>query len=168
MTDRIEITVQGRVGSEPTRRVTANGASWVTFRLGSTPRIPDRATGEYRDDRTGWFTVKVWRQLAENVAESVHKGTPVIVRGKVYVDTWTAESGERWDHVINADAVAVDLAGGTARFVRTVREAAAPPAALTGPDGSRWETTEAPEEPADEEAREEVDEAELATLAAGT
>jgi single-strand DNA-binding protein len=142
----------------------------VTFRLGSTPRIADRATGEFRDDRTGWFTVKTWRQLADNVADSLHKGNPVVVRGKVYVDTWTGEAGERWDHVIHAEAVAVDLAGGTARYVRTVREPTAEPAGMTGPDGQQWETVEVPEEePLDdgtveEDASEEV----LAGVGAGS
>ncbi|MFH5822380.1 single-stranded DNA-binding protein [Georgenia sp. AZ-5] len=149
MSDRNEITVRGRLGGDPVRRVGANGRSWVTFRLGSTPRYRDAVTGEFKDDRSEWFTVKAWGELAENVGLSLRKGNPVIVRGKVFVDTWAGENGERWDHVIHADVVALELSRGTATYVRTVREAAAEPQAatgiVTGPDGRQWETEEVPE-----------------------
>lgn len=162
MSDRIEITVQGRLGAEPVRRVGANGTMWATFRLGATPSYRDPQTGQFRDSRTEWFTVKSWGNLAANVLESVHRATPVIVRGKVYVDTWTGDKGERWDHVIHADAVAVEMSSGTANFVRTVRAApaaeagptepgpAAPEpagATVTGPGGRRWESEDLPDEP---------------------
>ncbi|MHB1065248.1 MAG: single-stranded DNA-binding protein [Georgenia sp.] len=157
MSDRIEITVQGRLGAEPVRRVGANGTMWATFRLGATPSYRDPQTGQFRDSRTEWFTVKSWGNLAANVLESVHRATPVIVRGKVYVDTWTGEKGERWDHVIHADAVAVEMSSGTANFVRTVRAAPAAEAGpaepepaggtVTGPDGRRWESEDLPDEP---------------------
>ena len=67
MADRNEITVQGRLGADPVRRVGANRSSWVTFRVGTTPRGRDRTTGEFKDGRTEWFTVKTWGDLAENV-----------------------------------------------------------------------------------------------------
>lgn len=175
MSDRIEITVRGRLGADPLRRVGANGTVWATFRLGASPSYRDAQTGLFKDGRTEWFTVKAWGNLAANVLESVHRATPVVVRGKVYVDTWTGKNGERWDHVIHADTVAVDLSSGTANFVRTIREApaAASPAGagaaaegsaevtaqgldgsgptgfMTGPDGDRWESTDLPPEPQD-------------------
>lgn len=171
MSDRIEITVQGRLGADPLRRVGANGSVWATFRLGSSPGYRDAQTGLFKDGRTEWFTVKAWGNLAANVLESVHRGTPVVVRGKVYVDTWTGKNGERWDHVIHADTVAVELSSGTANFVRTIREApaaASPEGAgpaeagaeevaaggtagflVTGPDGDRWESVDLPPEPED-------------------
>ncbi|WP_448071524.1 single-stranded DNA-binding protein [Georgenia yuyongxinii] len=172
MADRNEITVQGRLGADPVRRVGANRSSWVTFRVGTTPRGRDRTTGEFKDGRTEWFTVKTWGDLAENVADSLHKGNPVVVRGKVYVDSWTGENGERWDHVIHADAVAVEIKGGTVRYTKTIREPAAVPGTaagvITGPDGSRWEAREdddaaAEDDVAGEEALadDEIAEAEL-------
>jgi single-strand DNA-binding protein len=180
MADRNEITVQGRLGADPLRRVGANRASWVTFRVGTTPRGRDRSTGEYKDGRTEWFTVKTWGDLAENVADSLRKGNPVVVRGKVFVDTWTGENGERWDHVIHADAVAVELRGGTVRYTKTIREPAAVPGpgvgVLTGPDGSRWEGREDDdaaadddeELPADDDIAQEELEGEMSAAGLGT
>lgn len=159
MSDRIEITVQGRLGADPVRRVGASGNVWATFRLGSTPTSRDPHTGAFRDGRTEWFTVKTWGNLAANVLESLHRATPVIVRGKVYVDVWSGEKGERWDHVIYADAVAVEMSAGTVRFVRTIRETPATPgpaepATVTGPDGARWDSDDLPDDepPAESEA----------------
>ncbi|WP_127130588.1 single-stranded DNA-binding protein [Georgenia sp. SYP-B2076] len=143
MSDKVEITVRGRVGTEPVRRVGASGTTWVTFRLGATPRARDRVTGEYKNTETQWFTVKTWGDFAENVGVSLGRGVPVLVQGRVYVDTWSGEGGERWDHVIHAQTIGVELFGGTVKYLRTIREsAAAPPEGapgatpdLTGLDG---------------------------------
>ena len=153
MSDKVEITVRGRVGTEPVRRISASGTTWVTFRLGATPRTRDRVTGEYKNTETQWFTVKTWGDFAENVGTSLGRGVPVVVQGRVYVDTWSGEHGERWDHVIHAQTIGVELFGGTAKYLRTIRESAAAAAGdvapavanMTGPDGRRFEGREVPD-----------------------
>lgn len=166
MSDRIEITVQGHLGAEPVRRVSATGSEWATFRVGSTPRYRDAQTGEYKGLRTEWFTVKAWGALAANIFDSLHKATPVIVRGKVFVDVWAGDKGERWDHVIYADAVAIDLAKGTAKYIKTIREAptvsdpyssdaGGGAGTLTDSRGMRFASEDLPDEPPGDDLEEE-------------
>ncbi|GAA4286612.1 single-stranded DNA-binding protein [Georgenia daeguensis] len=170
MSNEIQITVRGWMGSDPVRHVGPTGVTLAMFRVGSTPRLRDRATGEFRDGDTQWFTVKAWRDLAENVIASLGKGMPVILRGTLRTETWQGENGERSANVISVDAIGADLATGTVHFVRTVRaSAAAEPAAagpesagapaaggdasqvpavgLTGPDGARFTGQELPDDP---------------------
>jgi len=79
------------------------------------------------DGPTEWFTVKTFGELATNVAESLHRGQPVLVRGRLQTETYTAKDShdERLTLVIVADSVAIDLTYGTAKFVKTVRGAKA-------------------------------------------
>jgi len=163
MSNEIQITVRGWMGSDPVRHVGPTGVTLAMFRVGSTPRLRDRATGEFRDGETQWFTVKAWRELAENVILSLKKGMPVILRGTLRTETWQGENGERSANVISVDSIGADLGTGTVHFVRTVRASAAEPgdaagspaggdstqipaAGLTGPDGTRFTGQELPDE----------------------
>jgi single-strand DNA-binding protein len=164
MSNEIQISVRGWMGSDPVRHVGPTGVTLAMFRVGSTPRLRDRVTGEFRDGETQWFTVKAWRELAENVIHSLKKGMPVILRGTLRTETWQTENGERSANVISVDSIGADLGTGTANFVKTVRGSAAagagtigePAAAgdgvspvgagLTGPDGTRFTSEEVPDE----------------------
>jgi single-strand DNA-binding protein len=164
MSNEIQITVRGWMGSDPVRHVGPTGVTLAMFRVGSTPRLRDRATGEFRDGETQWFTVKAWRELAENVVISLKKGMPVILRGTLRTETWQGENGERSANVISVDSIGADLGTGTAHFVRTVRASAdaepggagatvaggdaghIPAAGLTGPDGTRFTGQELPDD----------------------
>ncbi|MCK6210579.1 single-stranded DNA-binding protein [Georgenia sp. EYE_87] len=186
MSNEIQITVRGWMGSDPVRHVGPTGVTLAMFRVGSTPRLRDRATGEFRDGETQWFTVKAWRDLAENVIASLKKGMPVILRGTLRTETWQGENGERSANVISVDSIGADLGTGTAQFVRTVRASAAaepgagdgsatggdatqsPGAGLTGPDGTRFTGQELPDDPDEglaDELAEELAEADGYALA---
>ena len=123
MSNETQVTVRGFVGKTPTLLISPRGTKYTRFRLGTTPRVRDAATGEWRDGATDWFTVKVWKDFAENVATSLEKGTPVIVRGNLAVDTWTSDGQERTTVVIAADSVGIELNTGTAHFTKVVRGA---------------------------------------------
>lgn len=165
MSNEIQITVRGWMGSDPVRHVGPSGVTLAMFRVGSTPRLRDRATGEFRDGETQWFTVKAWRELAENVAHCLRKGMPVVLRGTLRTETWQGENGERSANVISVDSIGPDLGTGTAAFVRTVRSSSAAepgtgdageagdadrdgaaPTGLTGPDGTRFTSEDVPDE----------------------
>ena len=83
MTDRI--TVTGVVGSDPRPTMTPAGLQITNFRLASTRRYFDRATGQWTDGETNWYSVSTFRQLALNTAESVRKGQHVVVHGRLRV-----------------------------------------------------------------------------------
>lgn len=156
MSNEIQITVRGWMGSDPVRHVGPSGVTLAMFRVGSTPRLRDRTTGEFRDGETQWFTVKAWRDLAENVIVSLKKGMPVILRGTLRTETWQGENGERSANVISVDSIGADLANGTSTYTKTVRsssvaepqgaataadgapDAGTGAAGITGPDGSRY------------------------------
>ncbi|WP_165984623.1 single-stranded DNA-binding protein [Streptomyces sp. YIM 98790] len=77
------ITVVGNLVDDPELRFTPSGAAVAKFRVASTPRTFDRQTSEWRDGEPLFLTCSVWRQAAENVAESLTKGTRVIVQGRL-------------------------------------------------------------------------------------
>ena len=102
---------------------------FTTFRMASTRRWFDRERGTWVDGRTEWFTVKAWRGAARNVAESLRKGDPVLVHGRLSTDEWSTADGEpRTSLVLDAIAIGPDLAFGTARYMRTIHSSAADPA----------------------------------------
>lgn len=109
------ITVSGHVGAPPRTRVLADGAVVTDFRVASTPRLQDKATGAWSDGETMWFGVSCWRALAENVAASISKGDKVVVSGRLKVSTWTTEAGEvRSGLEIISPTVGFDLSRGKA------------------------------------------------------
>ena len=138
------ITVVGNVGKPPRTRVVASGSVVTDFRIASTPRKVDKATGEWSDGETIWFGVSCWRQLAENVAASVKTGDRVVVTGTLQAHTWKNEQGEdRSSLEISARTVGFDLARGKAVQERHV------PLAVTTDAGYR--PLDEPEQEADDD-----------------
>lgn len=121
MSNEIEVTVCGWVGTHP-RLIEGNGGTRIlNLRLGSTPRRRDPVTGSWGDGPTQWFTVVAFRDLAANAALSLHKGDPVLVRGRLSMREWEHEGRPYWAAEIVADAIGPDLSRGAAFFTRTVR-----------------------------------------------
>ena len=121
MSTQSTLTVTGWLGSDVKFSPGADGSvPYAWFRLGATRRFYDRATGEWRDAATQWFTVKVWRHVAANVAQSLRKGDPVVVHGRFATDEWAGPDGPRTTLVIEADALGPDLTFGSSHFARTV------------------------------------------------
>ena len=171
MSTQSTLTVTGFVGSSVRFSVgQEGGVPYASFRLGSTQRVFDRATQAYKDTPTQWYTVKVWRQVATNVVQSLRKGDPVVVTGRLRTQEWVNLEGAHTTLVLEATALGHDLVFGTTRLERTLGPAARAasdeaPTDVSGlaeaPDGER------PDEPdgePDDEPGEELDEDDLDEL----
>jgi single-strand DNA-binding protein len=114
------------------RRVESTGATVVNFRVASTSRRFDRESGAWTDRETLFLGVTCWRQLAENVFQSLYKGDPVLLTGRVYSRSFTTADGtKRWTYEMDAASVGHDLGRGVSSFVRNQRASAADLAAVT-------------------------------------
>lgn len=113
------VTVTGWAGTTP-REVCGDGVAFTSFRVSVTERRFDARSGEWGDGPTEWFTVKAFRELARNVAESIRKGDPVVVTGRLRTEVWQSDRGPQPGFVIEADAVGHDLTWGGATFRRRV------------------------------------------------
>lgn len=89
------ITVVGNVTADPELRFTANGAAVANFTVASTPRTFDRQTSEWRDGETLFLRCSAWREMAENVAETLSRGTRIVVQGRLRSRTFDTKEGER-------------------------------------------------------------------------
>jgi single-strand DNA-binding protein len=89
------ITVVGNLVADPELRFTPAGQPVATFRVASTPRLRDNATGEWKDGDSLFLTCNVWRQAAENVAESLQRGMRVIVTGRLKQRNYETKEGEK-------------------------------------------------------------------------
>lgn len=112
------ITVTGNVAKEPALRVTANGTRVVSFRLASTERRYDKALGGWRDGDTAWWTVSCWRNIGDNVLDSVKVGDPVVVHGRVRVREYDREGVRHLAYDIEASSLGHDLARGVSHFTK--------------------------------------------------
>ena len=88
------ITIVGNLTADPEVRFTPSGAGVASFTVASTPRVFDRQTGEYKDGETLFMRCSIWREAAENVAESLKKGMRVIVQGRLVQRSFTTREGE--------------------------------------------------------------------------
>ena len=89
------ITIIGNLTADPELRFTSSGAAVASFTVASTPRTFDRQTGEWKDGETLFMPCSSWRDAAENVAESLTKGTRVIVQGRLTQRSYTTREGEQ-------------------------------------------------------------------------
>ena len=89
------ITVVGNLVDDPELRFTPSGAAVANFRIASTPRIIDRQTNEWKDGEGLFLSCAVWRQAAENVAESLQKGMRVVVQGRLKQRSYETREGEK-------------------------------------------------------------------------
>lgn len=116
------VTVRGFVASEVRMTLTESGLPVANFRLGSTERRFDRGRNQWIDAATNWYSVSMFRALAQNASASVSKGERVIVTGKLKLRQWSKDDGRRGiAPEIDADAVGHDLVWGTAKFRRAVQ-----------------------------------------------
>ena len=88
------ITIIGNLTADPEVRFTPSGAGVASFTVASTPRVFDRQAGEYKDGETLFMRCSIWREAAENVAESLKKGMRVIVQGRLVQRSFTTREGE--------------------------------------------------------------------------
>ena len=119
------IFATGVVGTPPELTIVGNGLARLTFRLASTQRKYNRATSEWENGETNWYTVVAFRRLAEHTRDSVSKLDRVIVVGRLKVSRWEKEDKRGTSVEIIADAIGHDLTFGTATFSKAA--SATPP-----------------------------------------
>jgi single-strand DNA-binding protein len=116
------ITVVGNLVDDPELRFTPSGAAVANFRIASTPRTFDKNTNEWKDGDALFLTCSVWRQAAENVAESLQRGMRVVVQGRLKARTYETREGEkRTVFEIEVEEVGPSLKYATAKVTRTTR-----------------------------------------------
>ena len=114
------ITIIGNLTADPELRWTQSGAAVADFTVASTPRTYDRNAGEWRDGDTLFMRCSVWRETAENVAESLRKGMRVIVQGRLTQRSYDTQQGERRTVVeLQVDEVGPSLRRARAQVTRT-------------------------------------------------
>lgn len=118
------ITVIGNLTADPELRFTPNGAAVANFTIASTPRTFDRNSNEWKDGETLFLRASIWKEAAENVAESLTKGTRVIVSGRLKSRTYDTKEGEqRTVMELEADEIGPSLKHATAKVNRSARGA---------------------------------------------
>lgn len=129
------VTFQGWLGGDVrTRQAGTAQVAW--FRVASTPRRFNRSTGEWFDGPTQWYTVNAWRALGEHCQESLRRGDPVVVHGRLTQSTWVNnENVEVTSLEVDATFVGHDLNRGRSQFTKTPRaESSQPTPLLAAPD----------------------------------
>jgi single-strand DNA-binding protein len=116
------ITVVGNLTADPELRFTPSGAAVASFTVASTPRTLDRATNEWKDGEALFLRCSIWRQAAENVAESLTRGSRVIVSGRLQQRSYETREGEKRTVIeMQVDEVGPSLRYATAKVNRTQR-----------------------------------------------
>jgi single-strand DNA-binding protein len=116
------ITIVGNLVDDPELRFTPTGQAVARFRIASTPRFMDRQTNEWKDGESLFLTCNVWRQAAENAAESLQRGMRVIVQGRLKQRSYETKEGEkRTVYEVEVDEVGPSLRNATAKVNKTQR-----------------------------------------------
>jgi single-strand DNA-binding protein len=114
------ITVVGNLVDDPELRFTPSGAAVAKFRVASTPRTFDRQTNEWKDGESLFLTCSVWRQAAENVAESLQRGMRVVVQGRLKQRSYEDREGvKRTVFELDVEEVGPSLRNATAKVTKT-------------------------------------------------
>jgi single-strand DNA-binding protein len=120
------ITVVGNLTDDPELKFTPSGAAVANFTVASTPRTFDRQTNEWKDGDALFLRCAAWRQLAENVAESLQKGQRVVVTGALRVRQFERQDGSKGTSVeLNVDEVGPSLRYATAKVTKVSRSGGA-------------------------------------------
>lgn len=148
MAGETTITVIGNLTSDPELRFTPSGAAVANFTIASTPRTFDRQSNEWKDGETLFLRASIWREAAENVAESLTKGMRVIVSGRLASRSYDTKEGEKRTVMeLEVDEIGPSLRYATAKVNRSARgngEGAA--GRGNGNTGGAWSPTPAPDQ----------------------
>ena len=122
MAGETTITVIGNLTNDPELRFTPSGAAVAKFSVASTPRTLDRNTGEWKDGEPLFLNCSVWRQVAENVAESLQRGARVIVSGRLRQRSYETREGEKRTVIeLEVDEIGPSLRYATAKVQKMSR-----------------------------------------------
>lgn len=132
------ITVIGNLTGDPELRFTPSGAAVAKFTVASTPRTLDKTTSEWKDGETLFLNCSVWRQAAENVAESLTRGSRVIVQGRLKQRSYEKDGEKRTVYELDVDEVGPSLRNATAKVNKTVRSGGGAQARGAEPADDPW------------------------------
>jgi single-strand DNA-binding protein len=145
------ITLVGNLTDDPELRFPPSGAPVANFRVASTPRTFDRQSGEWRDGDPLFMSCSVWRQMAENVAESLQRGMRVVVTGRLKQRSYETRDGQQRTVVeLDVDEIGPSLRYATAKVTKTQRSGGgfggggAPAAPAGGGQSDPWATSPPP------------------------
>jgi single-strand DNA-binding protein len=145
------ITLVGNLTDDPELRFTPSGAPVANFRVASTPRTFDRQSGEWRDGDPLFMSCSVWRQMAENVAESLQRGMRVVVTGRLKQRSYETRDGQQRTVVeLDVEEIGPSLRYATAKVTKTQRSGGgfggggAPAAPAGGGQSDPWATSPPP------------------------
>ncbi|HEU0131337.1 MAG TPA: single-stranded DNA-binding protein [Mycobacteriales bacterium] len=125
MAGETTITIIGNLVDDPELRYTPNGAAVANFRVASTPRTFDKNTNEWKDGEALFLSCSIWRQAAENVAETLQRGMRVIVNGRLKQRSYETKEGEkRTVYEVEVEEIGPSLKYATAKVNRTTRSGA--------------------------------------------
>ncbi|MFJ2502570.1 single-stranded DNA-binding protein [Microbacterium sp. NPDC087592] len=141
------ITVVGNLTADPELRYTQNGLPVANFTIASTPRIFDRAAGEYKDGDALFLRASVWREFAEHVAGSLTKGMRVIAQGRLRQRSYQDREGNQRTAIeLEVDEIGPSLRYATAQVTRTAKSTDAKGSAAQPSNEEQWATPETPTE----------------------
>ena len=144
--DDTQLTIVGNLVDDPQLRYTATGSAVANFRVASTPRYLDKTANEWRDGDSLFLTCNVWRQPAENVAESLERGMRVIVSGRLRQRTYETKDGDkRTVYEVEVDEVGPSLRNASAKVTRAARRTGPPGSVPAG--GDPWAADAGADEP---------------------
>ncbi|MDI3330667.1 MAG: single-stranded DNA-binding protein [Micrococcus sp.] len=116
------ITVVGNLTADPELRFTPSGSAVANFTIASTPRTFDRQSNEWKDGETLFLRASIWREAAENVAESLTKGTRVVAQGRLKARSYETKEGEkRTSYELDVDEIGPSLRYATAKVTKSNR-----------------------------------------------
>jgi single-strand DNA-binding protein len=143
------ITVVGNLTGDPELRFTPSGAAVANFTIASTPRTFDRQTNEWKDGDTLFLNCSVWRQAAENVAESLQRGMRVVALGRLKARSYETREGEKRTVMeMDVEEVGPSLKYATAKVTRATRSSGGGGGGFSGGDDPWASQPAAPAAPA--------------------
>lgn len=130
------LTIIGNLVDDPSLRFTPSGAAVANFRIASTPRTYDKQSGDWKDGESLFLSCAVWKQAAENVAESLTKGMRVIIQGRLKQRQYEKDGQKHTVFELEVDEVGPSLRSATAKVVKASREK--PTQGSQQPQGDPW------------------------------
>lgn len=137
MAGETTLTIIGNLTNDPELRFTPSGSAVANMTVASTPRTFDRQANDWKDGETLFLRVSIWREAAENVAESLVKGTRVIIVGRLKSRAYETKEGEKRTVIeLEADEIGPSLRYANAKVNRTARQGSGGGQGATGPSSS--------------------------------
>lgn len=129
----IQVTFVGNLTSDPELRFTPSGAAVANFTVACTPRALDKQTNEWKDGETTFLRCQVWRQYAENVAESLTRGARVIVTGRLKQRSYETKEGEKRTSIeVDVEDIGPALRNATVKVTKSAGGSSAAPSSSAG------------------------------------